>query len=154
MDEMDWAHNAGWIEALEFVLDVDKETLGDGALKELKKTLSKKGQGQAGKKRGPYKKRKKKSHIGGNTIAKYDKKINHILDDSLNFTREQLVEEVKKKHTDAAIAKMGGKQTLYEIRKAKWRLDSRRRRDDKIGIHSDPNYHKKARARRKKKKNG
>ena len=25
MDEMDWAHNQGWIEALEFVLDEDKE---------------------------------------------------------------------------------------------------------------------------------
>ena len=25
MDEMDWAHNQGWIEALEFVLDIDVE---------------------------------------------------------------------------------------------------------------------------------
>jgi len=25
MDEMEWAHNQGWIEALEFVLDIDKD---------------------------------------------------------------------------------------------------------------------------------
>ena len=25
MSEMDWANNAGWIEALEFVLDIDKD---------------------------------------------------------------------------------------------------------------------------------
>ena len=25
MDEMEWAHNKGWIEALEFVLDIDKD---------------------------------------------------------------------------------------------------------------------------------
>ena len=34
MDEMQWANNQGWIEALEFVLDIDKEIREQAAVKE------------------------------------------------------------------------------------------------------------------------
>ena len=34
MDEMEWAHNQGWIEALEFVLDIDKEIREQKAIDE------------------------------------------------------------------------------------------------------------------------
>ena len=34
MSEMDWANNAGWIEALEFVLDIDKDIREQKAIDE------------------------------------------------------------------------------------------------------------------------
>ena len=34
MDEMQWANNQGWIEALEFVLDIEKENLEQKAIDE------------------------------------------------------------------------------------------------------------------------
>jgi len=119
-------------------IDKPKETLGEGPLKDLKKALSK---------RGPYKKSKKKTTkakeegtvvlqhgppttdngsnvFGAKTTSKYNKAIARALN-SLHFTKQEIIAEVRAKH--AKIHRFPGKELVYQIRKAKWRLDSRRR---------------------------
>jgi len=97
---------------------------------------------QLGKKRGPYKKRNKESGtvvlqvgppttdngsnvFGAKTTSKYNKAISRALN-SLHFTKQEIIAEVRSKH--AKIHRFAGKELLYQVRKAKWRLDGRRRR--------------------------
>ncbi len=112
-------------------------TQADEAVKE----ISKRKTAQLGKKRGPYKKRKKESGtvvlqvgppttdngsnvFGAKTTSKYNKAISRALN-SLHFTKQEIIAEVRSKH--AKIHRFAGKELLYQVRKAKWRLDGRRR---------------------------
>lgn len=106
---------------------------------------------QTGIKRGTYKKRKKKpilkpieptvSDLGIRTIKKFSKKIESSLNGSKNFKREELLEAVKDRHPD--LSTLSGRDMIYEIRKARWRLDGRRRRDLKLGMYANKDYWKK-----------
>lgn len=96
------------------------------------------GQGQLGKKRGPYKKKdpnavSAKAEIGGKTIKKYVVKINKVLNNAKHFTKAEIVAEVRTKYYGSELAGMGGKETLLAVNQAKWRLDGRRRR--KLGLN-------------------
>jgi len=108
---------------------------------EMVKEISKRKTAQLGKKRGPYKKRKKESGtvvlqvgppttdngsnvFGAKTTSKYNKAISRALN-SLHFTKQEIIAEVRSKH--AKIHRFAGKELLYQVRKAKWRLDGRRR---------------------------
>ena len=129
-------------------IDTPKETLGEGPLKDLKEALSKRSKSQLGKKRGPYKTRKSKSDpertvvlqhgppttdngsnvFGAKTTSKYNKAISRALK-SVQFTPQEIIAEVRAKH--AKIHRFPGKELVYQVRKAKWRLDSRRRAERK-----------------------
>ncbi len=123
------------------------------------KKKSKKGQDKVSKKRGPYKKKtvvkpvktetkpEPQNDLGTKTITKYLTKINNVLNHSKNFTKDVIIAELRDKVKGGQLAKLGGKATLKEVKKAKWRLDARRRRDAKIGIYGQKDYWK-----RKKKK--
>ena len=107
------------------------------------KEISKRKTAKFNKKRGPYKKRKKGSGtvvlqegpptgdngtnvFGAKTTSKYNKAISVALS-SKHFTKAEIIAEVRVKH--AKIHRFPGKELVYQVRKAKWRLDARRRRD-------------------------
>ena len=69
-------------------------------------------------------------------------KINNVLNHSKNFTKDVIIAELRDKVKGGQLAKLGGKATLKEVKKAKWRLDARRRRDAKIGIYGQKDYWK------------
>ena len=136
--------NTQWNEGSDSDIDEPKKTLGEGPLKDLKTALSNRSKAQLGVKRGPYKKRKKKikeegtvvlqhgppttdngsNVFGAKTTSKYNKAIARALN-SLHFTKTEIIAEVRAKH--AKTHRFAGKELLYQVRKAKWRLDSRRR---------------------------
>jgi len=121
------------------------------------------------KKRGPYKKRIKalpknvqnvikviadqvvQNDLGTKTITKYLTKINNVLYHSKNFSKAVIIAELRDKVSGPALAKLGGRETLKEVKKAKWRLDARRRRDAKIGIYGQKDYWKKRQSKQNKK---
>jgi hypothetical protein len=123
-------------------IDKPKQTLGEGPLKELKKVLSARSKAQLGVKRGSYKKRKSKEEgtvvlqhgppttdngsnvFGAKTTSKYNKAISRALN-SVRFTPKEIIAEVRAKH--AKVHRFPGKELVHQVRKAKWRLDSRRR---------------------------
>lgn len=133
------------IQGSDFDIDKDEEksafrTQATEAVKE----ISNRSTAQFGKKRGPYKKRKSKESgtvvlqngpptsdngsnvFGAKTTSKYNKAISVALS-SKHFTKAEIIAEVRVKH--AKIHRFPGKELVYQVRKAKWRLDARRRRD-------------------------
>jgi hypothetical protein len=131
-------------EGSDFDIDKSKKTLGEGPLKELKTALSNRSKAQLGVKRGPYKKKITKAKeegtvvlqhgppttnngsnvFGAKTTSKYNKAISRALK-SLHFTPQEIIAEVRSKHVK--VHRFPGKELLYQVKKAKWRLDSRRR---------------------------
>jgi len=121
------------------------------------------------KKRGPYKKRTKalpknvqnvvkviadqvvQNDLGTKTITKYLTKINNVLNHSKNFSKAVILAELRDKVSSLQLAKLGGRDTLKEVKKAKWRLDARRRRDLKIGIYGVKGYWNKRKSKQAKK---
>jgi len=125
------------------------------------KEPSERSKAQTGVTRGPYKKRTKalpknvqnvvkviadqvvQNDLGTKTITKYLTKINNVLNHSKNFSKAVILAELRDKVSGPQLAKLGGRDTLKEVKKAKWRLDARRRRDLKIGIYGKKNYWRK-----------
>ena len=126
------------------------ETLGDlDSLKDLKDQIEEEAQlsiVKPSKKRGPYKKKIDitektvviKKGVSGNmfgtkTTSKYNKAITRAMK-AKHFTPAQIIAEVKSKH--ASVNRFSGKELLYQIKKAKWRLDGERRREAGLGIYA------------------
>ena len=109
------------------------------------------GWSQTGKKRGPYKKKEKAftnsgerktvvikkgvtdNMFGTKTTSKYNKAISRALK-SVHFTPAQLIAEIKTKH--ASVSRFTGKELVYQVKKAKWRLDGARRKALGLGIYA------------------
>jgi hypothetical protein len=89
-------------------------------------TVSKRGAGQLGKKRGPYKKKQKKHVLtntrfaGFKTNAQYLAKIEKMLNRSKLYTADQIEKEIFKKHP--TVLGFSGKDMIREIKQARWRL--------------------------------
>ena len=108
------------------------------------------------KKRGPYKKRStlKKGASGNVFGVKTTQKYNNCISRALkakHFTQKQIIAEMKKKHS--TLNRFTGKELLYQVRKAKWRLDTNKRRENQTGVYGDPEYYQKRRKIRMAKEN-
>jgi len=72
--------------------------------------------------------------FGVKTVSKYNKAITRAMK-SKHFTAANIIAEVKRKH--ASVSRFSGKELLYQVKKAKWRLDTARRKKEGIGYYAN-----------------